>query len=94
MYAIYVSLRQGFISFSVYSTGREKLFKDQGFYSQGLHVCSLEVNECFKILKTSFECLHQIYVDAAKCKMGIQRYITLYHTSVIEVHSPFHTKRD
>ena len=35
-----------------------------------------------------------MYVDAAKCKMGIQHYIALYHTSVIEVHPPFHTKRD
>ena len=27
-----------------------------------------------------------IYIDAAKCRMGIQQYIALYHTSVIEVH--------
>ena len=79
----------------MYGTGREKLFKDQGFYSQDLHVCSLEINEYFNVLTASFECLHQIYiyVDAAKCKMGIQHYIALNYTSVIEVHPPFHTKR-
>ena len=52
-----------FISFSGYGTGREKLFKDQGFYSQDLHVCSLEINEYFKILTTSFECFaSNIYI--------------------------------
>ena len=56
----------------------------------------LEKNVYFRALKTSLECLHQIYVYiyAAKCKMGIQHYIALYYASVIEVYPPFHTIRD
>ena len=74
----------------MYGTGREKLFKDQGFYSQDLHVCYLEINEYFKILTTSFECLHQIYIH-------LYVYIYIYiHTNVKEesCNSEFHALSD
>ena len=44
-----------------YGTSAE-LFKDQGFYSQNLYACSLEINEFFRILTASLQCLYQIYV--------------------------------
>ena len=73
----------------MYGTGREKLFKDQGFYSQDLHVCSLEINEYFNVLTTTFECLHQIYMLMQPSAKWVYSITLLY----ITLHPPFHTKR-